>query len=46
VLVNSLLELSKTMPEIKAKALEHNGKIRVALEQNEHTIEDINHINL
>lgn len=46
VLVNSLLELSKTMPEIKSKALEYNDKIKVALDQNDYTIQDINQINI
>ncbi|KAG2200080.1 hypothetical protein INT47_007725 [Mucor saturninus] len=46
VLVNSLLELSKTMPDIKAKALEYGDKMKVASDQNERTVVDINHMDI
>jgi rRNA maturation endonuclease Nob1 len=41
ILVNSLIELSKTMPEIKSQALESNEKIKVALAENDFTTNDI-----
>lgn len=45
LLVNSLIELSKTMPEIKSQALDCSDKIQIALVQNDHTINDIHSIN-
>ncbi|KAG2232759.1 hypothetical protein INT48_001113 [Thamnidium elegans] len=46
LLVNTLLELTKTMPELKSKAIEYNEKVEVTLEQNNQTIDTIQSINL
>ncbi|GAA5799282.1 hypothetical protein HPULCUR_004692 [Helicostylum pulchrum] len=46
LLVNTLLELTKTMPEHKSKAIEYNEKVKLTLEQNNQTIDAIQSINL
>lgn len=41
ILVNSLIELSKSMPDTKSTAVEHNEKVKQALKQNSDTITQI-----
>jgi hypothetical protein len=36
--VNSLIELSKTMPELKAKTIENNDQLASSIAQNKQTI--------
>lgn len=46
LLVNTLLELTKAMPEHKSKAIEYNEKVKATLEQNNQTIDAIQSIDL
>ncbi|KAI8636884.1 hypothetical protein BD408DRAFT_448064 [Parasitella parasitica] len=41
-LVNSYIELSKTMPDIKSEAIECNNQVKASILQNQKTIDDIN----
>lgn len=41
-LVNSFIELSKTMPEIKSEAVECNDQVKASILQNKRTIADVN----